>query len=166
MRGEAMTVTFITGGPIFDGFRLHHKACVEIIDGQISAICADTTRGLHGEVIDLGGNILAPGFVDLQVNGGGGLQFNSNPSVQTLKVMSASHRSLGTTAFLPTLITDTIDITARAIASVQDAVQKGSTMTSHFRQAPSPLSPLNQLQNILRQHRFLARQADGFDIRS
>ena len=53
---------------------------------------------------DLAGNILAPGLIDIQVNGGGGVMFNDAPSVDTIRRMGAAHRRFGTTGFLPTLI--------------------------------------------------------------
>ena len=56
---------------------------------------------------------LAPGFVDLQVNGGGDLLFNDAPTPQTLIAIAAAHRQFGTTSFLPTLITDAPAKTAR-----------------------------------------------------
>ena len=71
---------------------------------------------------DLGGGILLPGFIDTQVNGGGGALFNEDPSVDTLRVIGAAHRRFGTTAFLPTLISDDLSVIARAIDAVREAI--------------------------------------------
>lgn len=76
-------------------------------------------------VFDLRGGTLIPGFIDLQVNGGGGVLFNSAPSVDTLRTIAAAHRQFGTTSLLPTLISDSFDVMRRAIAAVRQAVQEG-----------------------------------------
>ena len=62
-------------------------------------------------LITLDGGYLLPGFVDLQVNGGGGIMFNDDPSVETLATIAQAHATLGATTILPTLITDTPDVT-------------------------------------------------------
>jgi len=66
-----------------------------------------------------------PGFIDLQVNGGGGVLFNDAPSVESIRAIGAAHRRFGTTAFLPTLISADLDIVARAIAAVRSAIAAG-----------------------------------------
>ena len=92
------------GGPIFDGERLldGHAALFE--DGLLAEIrpMGEITGG--SETIDLNGDILSPGYVDLQVNGGDGIMFNDDPSIATLRRIAAAHRSLGATRILPTLI--------------------------------------------------------------
>ena len=74
---------------------------------------------------DLGGQLLLPGFIDLQVNGGGGVLFNDAPSVASIRTIGAAHRRFGTTGFLPTLISADLDIVARAIAAVRGAIEAG-----------------------------------------
>ncbi len=73
-------------------------------------------------VTQLPGGVVTPGFVDLQVNGGGGVMFNDDPSVATLRMIAGAHRTLGTTSLLPTLITDTPARTRAAIAAVAQAI--------------------------------------------
>ncbi len=63
----------------------------------------------------LGGGVLAPGFVDLQVNGGGGVMLNDQPDLEGIRAICAAHGRLGTTGLLPTLITDTPEVTRAAI---------------------------------------------------
>jgi N-acetylglucosamine-6-phosphate deacetylase len=74
-------------------------------------------------VHDLEGALLMPGFVDCQVNGGGGVLFNDDPSVESIRAIGEAHRRFGTTAFLPTLISDDFSVIARAIRAVRDAIQ-------------------------------------------
>ena len=77
------------------------------------------------ERFDLQGGTLVPGFVDLQVNGGGGVLFNNDPSVETIRTIAAAHRRYGTTALLPTLITDDFPVMVQAIAAVRQAIEAG-----------------------------------------
>lgn len=75
--------------------------------------------------IDLGGGWLLPGFIDTQVNGGGGVLFNDDPSVATIRRIGAAHARFGTTAFLPTLISDTLDQVNRAMRATEQAIADG-----------------------------------------
>lgn len=74
---------------------------------------------------DLGGHMLLPGFIDSQVNGGGGVLFNDAPSVEVIRQIGRAHRRFGTTGFLPTLISADLDVVARAIEAVQNALIQG-----------------------------------------
>jgi N-acetylglucosamine-6-phosphate deacetylase len=69
---------------------------------------------------------LAPGFIDIQVNGGGGVLFNERPSVEGIAAIGAAHRRFGTTGFLPTLITDAQERMREAISATQAALQAGT----------------------------------------
>lgn len=75
--------------------------------------------------VDLGGGILAAGFIDLQVNGGGGVLFNDTPTVDGLRRIAAAHRRFGTTALLPTVITDSPAVRRAAAAAVTAARKAG-----------------------------------------
>ncbi len=106
----------------FDGATLTSPTTAQF-DGDDFAGAFGTDYHLQGAAeIDLGGDILFAGYVDLQVNGGDGILFNSAPHCDGLRRMAKAHRRLGTTAFLPTLITDTPEVTRAAIAATQDAV--------------------------------------------
>lgn len=72
---------------------------------------------------DLSGLTLAPGFIDTQVNGGGGVLFNEAPTVETIRVIGEAHLPYGTTGFLPTLISDDLNIIDKAMRSVEEAIQ-------------------------------------------
>lgn len=69
--------------------------------------------------------LLAPGFIDLQVNGGGDLLFNDQPDLAGLRRIAAAHAALGTTGFLPTVITDTPAVLESALGAVEAAVAQG-----------------------------------------
>lgn len=74
---------------------------------------------------DLQGATLLPGFIDCQVNGGGGVLFNNATDVEALQRIGAAHRQFGTTAFLPTLISDDAGRMARAIDATRQAIAQG-----------------------------------------
>ncbi|MEP7242907.1 MAG: N-acetylglucosamine-6-phosphate deacetylase [Gammaproteobacteria bacterium] len=95
-------------------------------DDRIVDVVRDTDpRCRKAERRDLQGNMLLPGFIDTQVNGGGGVLFNDEPSVEAIRAIGAAHRRFGTTGFLPTLISDDLDVVARAIAAVKAAIEAG-----------------------------------------
>jgi len=94
-------------------------------NGRIEAVVGAREVVGADSVIDLGGALIAPGFIDCQVNGGGGELFNDDPSVETIATIARAHRQFGTTGFLPTLISDDLDVVARAIDAVRDAIAGG-----------------------------------------
>jgi N-acetylglucosamine-6-phosphate deacetylase len=77
------------------------------------------------DTVDLEGRLLLPGFIDVQVNGGGGVLFNDDPNPESIRAIGAAHRRFGTTGFLPTLISDDLDTIGRAIDAVQSALDAG-----------------------------------------
>jgi len=98
-----------------------------IQEGRISAVLPDAAPqlGPADEQVDLGGGWLLPGFIDVQVNGGGGALFNNTPDVPTLRTIAAAHRRFGTTALLPTLISDDLQVMRAAITATHDAIAQG-----------------------------------------
>ena len=112
-----MTAAFLTGAALLiDGAWVHgHGLLLE--DGLITAIQPADTSTLAPRVALPPGSLLAPGLIDIQVNGGGGLLFNDAPTQATARAIAAAHRRLGTTSILPTLITDT-PATMRQAAAV------------------------------------------------
>jgi N-acetylglucosamine-6-phosphate deacetylase len=97
---------------------LVRDARIEAVLGAREVVGAD-------QDIDLGGGLLVPGFIDCQVNGGGGELFNDDPSVETIAAIGQAHRRFGTTGFLPTLISDDLDVVARGIEAVRAAIARG-----------------------------------------
>ena len=122
-----MTNKMITyrGGLIFDGLKLHSGWTAQYERGRLIALQQETTGRLSGKVVDLEGDILSPGYVDLQVNGGGGIMFNDSPSLKAVECISEAHRELGTSWILPTLISDSSEKTQAAIDAIDKAVATG-----------------------------------------
>lgn len=108
-----------------DGFR--DDLAVVIEAGRISALLPDAAPqlGSADEQVDLGGGWLLPGFIDAQVNGGGGVLFNNTPDVDSLRTLAAAHRRFGTTALLPTLISDDVQVMRTAIDATRIAIEQG-----------------------------------------
>ena len=91
--------------------------------GKIIAI-GESVRH-EGEIIDIEGGFLLPGFIDTQVNGGGGVLFNDDPSPETIATIGQAHRQFGTTGFLPTLISDRPDKIEAALHATETAISQG-----------------------------------------
>jgi N-acetylglucosamine-6-phosphate deacetylase len=94
-------------------------------NGIIEAIVSTSQIIGADRVIDLEGRLLTPGFIDVQVNGGGGVLFNDDPGIPAIQAIGAAHRRFGTTGFLPTLISDDLDVVARAITATRAAIESG-----------------------------------------
>ncbi|MDH3275378.1 MAG: N-acetylglucosamine-6-phosphate deacetylase [Gammaproteobacteria bacterium] len=115
----------ITNCRLFDGEQVLDDRDVVFAGGVVTDVVATSDANASGcELHDLGGNLLAPGLIDLQVNGGGGVLFNDAPTVASLRAIAAAHRSFGTTAFLPTLITDSDTVMGEAVAAVAEAMRE------------------------------------------
>jgi N-acetylglucosamine-6-phosphate deacetylase len=119
-----MTEFALAADTVFDGVELHREAAVVINDARIRAVVgwADLPSGLPLTRLPPGA-WLTPGFIDLQVNGGGDVLFNDVPTPEGVAAIVAAHRRFGTTAMLPTLITDTRE-TMRAARQAVGAVMR------------------------------------------
>ena len=120
---ETMTTHIFHNGHVLTERGFERDACVVVEEGFIVAV-------LHGEpptgdLIDLDGGYLVPGFIDAQVNGGGGVLFNNDTSVEAIAAIGRAHRRFGTAGFLPTLISDDAAVMQRAIKATHDAIGQG-----------------------------------------
>jgi len=115
--------TALLNGRILAGERIVGGLVVLLADGRIEAVTdLDDARCRDAAAIDLEDHVLLPGFIDVQVNGGGGVLFNDDPSLESIRAIGAAHRRFGTTGFLPTLISDDLDTIGQAIAAVQSSL--------------------------------------------
>lgn len=112
-----------TGCPIFDGHVFRQDSALLAEKGRITGIVSAGAIPASYAPEALSGGFLTPGFVDLQVNGGGGVMLNDDPSLATIKTICAAHLPFGTTALLPTLISSTPEKTAQAIRAARAAVK-------------------------------------------
>ena len=120
-----MSAFAITNARIFDGTDFLDGKSVIVRDGNVDKIVDAAALPADVTVIDGNGQILAPGLIDVQVNGGGGVLLNDQPTVDGVRAIMQAHRKYGTTAMLPTLITDHRGKMETAIAAVTDAIDAG-----------------------------------------
>ncbi|MFV3128228.1 N-acetylglucosamine-6-phosphate deacetylase [Niveispirillum sp. KHB5.9] len=122
-----MTGTLLTGARVFTGTRTI-DADILIRGDKVDAVlppgsaapAGAATRRLAADML------LAPGFIDTQVNGGGGVLFNDTPTPEAALAIAAAHRRFGTTALLPTFITDAVEgMRAAALAAAEASIVKG-----------------------------------------
>lgn len=113
----------IAADTVFDGSATHRNAAVMVEGTQIVSVLpqSDLPSGLDVETL-ASGDWLAPGFIDIQVNGGGDMLFNDAPTPATIATLVAAHRKFGTTALLPTLITDSEEKMRAAIVAAEEMV--------------------------------------------
>ena len=99
---------WITPDLIFDGQEVSSGQAVRIVDGKVADLAVGPEDALQIK------GCLTPGFVDLQVNGGGGVMLNSSPSLAGMRTIASAHRQFGTVAVMPTVITDAPEVLAAA----------------------------------------------------
>ena len=118
-----MTIALRNGKVLTDN-GLETGLAVLVKEGRISALVpADDPRVAAATQVDLQGHALLPGYIDAQVNGGGGYLFNNTPDVDTLAAIARAHRRFGTTGLLPTLISDDVAVMEKAIAATAAAIE-------------------------------------------
>jgi N-acetylglucosamine-6-phosphate deacetylase len=110
----------ISADRIFDGYRWHDDAVILIDGGVVQGIAPrDPSAGEGPTEVMPRGTVLAPGFIDLQVNGGGGILLNDDPTPEAMRAIARAHRRTGTTSCLPTLISDTRAKATAAMAAAK-----------------------------------------------
>jgi N-acetylglucosamine-6-phosphate deacetylase len=114
----------ITGARIFDGAEWHDRMALVITDGQVEGVIAADSP-TDAERVAADGALIVPGFIDLQVNGGGGALLNETPTLDAIRTICAAFAQFGTTACLPTLITDTVEKNVAILAAGAAAAQQG-----------------------------------------
>mgnify|MGYP000076604463 CR=1 FL=1 len=112
-----MTRLRIHAHKLFDGQQFSDHQVLTIENGKVLSIDGDTTSV---DVVAKG--MVAPGYIDLQVNGGGGILFNDSPSLDKLRTIITAHSQFGTTGMLPTLITDKVEVMAEAADAMALAI--------------------------------------------
>lgn len=119
-----MEQLILCGARVFDGTRLHDDRAVVIEGDRIAALAPLSALPDSAPRVTLDGGVIAPGLVDLQVNGGGGVMLDGTATVEQIRTICAAHARLGATSILPTLITDTAGATRSALAAGIAAVPR------------------------------------------
>ncbi len=117
----------LTHGRIFTGHDVLDDHAIIIADGFIDRICPQAELPQDIATRDMGGAIIAPGFIDVQLNGCGGVMFNDTAdavSVETLEIMQKANERSGCTSFLPTLITSSDELMMHAVSVMREYLDK------------------------------------------
>lgn len=118
-------VAYINGRVLQDR-KFHNKLAVIVSGSAVSNVTWTDELALDEfDIVDLDGNYLIPGFIDVQVNGGGGVLFNDSPDLEGIKTIAKAHRQFGTTGLLPTLISDELDVIEQGVTAVNAAIEEG-----------------------------------------
>jgi N-acetylglucosamine-6-phosphate deacetylase len=124
MANDMMRKIALTGADIFDGHSRHRDAALLVSGDVVAGVVPSDGVPADFQRIRLDGGLLAPGFIDLQANGGGGVLFNEEPTVEGIRKICDAHARFGTTGLLATLVTDTPEIMKRAIEAGAEAHER------------------------------------------
>ena len=118
----------ITGSKLFNGIDfIEHKALL-IEDQHIAGIVNKDAIPTDFQVKKLEGGILSPGFIDLQVNGGGGKLFNNSPDKESLNTIISAHQYFGTTSIMPTVISDSLNILQKCTDTISNEIDNNHSL--------------------------------------
>ena len=118
----------ITGSKLFNGIDfIEHKALL-IEDQHIAGIVSNDAIPTDFQVKKLEGGILSPGFIDLQVNGGGGKLFNNSPDKESLNTIISAHQYFGTTSIMPTVISDSLNILQKCTDTISNEINNNHSL--------------------------------------
>jgi N-acetylglucosamine-6-phosphate deacetylase len=145
---------------LFDGENWQHNVQLTMVEGKIQQIvAADPATVLP--------HTLVPGFIDVQVNGGGGALFNTAPTLETLRTMVKAHAGFGTTALLPTVITDSVaimqqtaDVVASAIAQQVPGVLGVHFEGPHLSVPKKGVHPVQHIRQLSEAEMAIYRRTD------
>jgi N-acetylglucosamine-6-phosphate deacetylase len=122
-QGEIMERFAIVGARLFTGADMLDDRALIVAGGRVEEIiAADRVPADLPQTVLAPDRVVAPGFIDIQVNGGGGVLFNDAPTIETIRTIFAAHRRFGTTGFLPTLISDRPEVTRKAMDAARRAL--------------------------------------------
>ena len=117
----------LTHGRIHTGHEILDDHAIVIANGLIERVCPRSDLPASIETRDVGGAIIAPGFIDVQLNGCGGVQFNDSAdavTVETLEIMQKANERSGCTSYLPTLITSSDELMKQGVKVMREYLAK------------------------------------------
>lgn len=137
----------LTHGRIYTGHDVLDDHAVIIADGLIEKVCPAAELPAGIETRDLGGAILAPGLIDVQLNGCGGVQFNDSLeaiSEETLEIMQRANEKSGCTSYLPTLITSSDEFMKHSVDVMRAYLKKHQNQALGLHLEGPYLSPVKK----------------------
>ena len=117
----------LTHGRIYTGHEILDDHAIVIANGLIERVCPLAELPPEIEQRSLNGAVISPGFIDVQLNGCGGVQFNDTAeavTVETLEIMQNANEKSGCTSYLPTLITSSDDLMKQGIRVMREYLAK------------------------------------------
>ncbi len=118
-------ITAFVNGRVLTTTGLASRKAVLVAGGRVARVVADGEVPSGAGKEDLCGGMLLPGFIDVQVNGGGDVLFNESPTVEGLRAIGRAHARFGTTGFMPTIISTDLATIGKAIGAVEQAIADG-----------------------------------------
>ena len=118
----------LLGSQIFCGERFYDNHALLVEGKSIVDIVDKNNTPDNFNKIELDQGILAPGFIDLQVNGGGGVLFNNSPNKESLNTIIKAHQFFGTTSVMPTVISDSLEVLEQCITTVTEDIKNNSSL--------------------------------------
>jgi N-acetylglucosamine-6-phosphate deacetylase len=118
----------ITGSKLFNGIDFIENKALLIEDQHIAGIVNKDAIPTDFQVKKLDGGILSPGFIDLQVNGGGGKLFNNSPDKESLNTIISAHQYFGTTSIMPTVISDSLNILQKCTDTISNEIDNNHSL--------------------------------------
>ena len=118
----------LLGSQIFCGERFYDDHALLLEGKSIVDIVDKNNTPDNFNKIELDQGILAPGFIDLQVNGGGGVLFNNSPNKESLNTIIKAHQFFGTTSIMPTVISDSLEVLEQCIKTVTEEIKNNSSL--------------------------------------
>ena len=118
----------LIGAQLFSGKEFFDNRAL-LIDGEnIIDIINEHEIPNNFEIQKLNGGILSPGFIDLQVNGGGGKLFNNSPDKESLNTIIEAHQHFGTTSIMPTVISDSLNVLKRCATTISEEIENNKSL--------------------------------------
>jgi len=118
----------LIGAQLFSGKEFFDNRAL-LIDGEnIIDIINEHNIPNNFETQKLNGGILSPGFIDLQVNGGGGKLFNNSPDIESLNTIIEAHQHFGTTSIMPTVISDSLNVLKRCTTTISEVIENNKSL--------------------------------------
>ena len=118
----------LIGAQLFSGKEFFDNRAL-LIDGEnIIDVINEQDIPNNFEIQKLNGGILSPGFIDLQVNGGGGKLFNNSPDKESLNAIIEAHQHFGTTSIMPTVISDSLNVLKRCATTISEEIESNKSL--------------------------------------
>jgi len=118
----------LTEAKLFTGENFLENKALLIEDKYIAGIVGKANIPKNFEIQKLNGGILSPGFIDLQVNGGGGKLFNNSPDKESLNTIIEAHQYFGSTSIMPTVISDSLNILQKCTETISNEINNNHSL--------------------------------------